>query len=668
VSRTGENDPVADRRLGSSRRPDIDEPVALGELDAFLDLVATTIGARAVGFTVVDGRVERASEEHAVGADVGSDGRWPVVQQAVLAPVGRASGTIHPGEEPTRLPSFCAVDAPVTVAAIAVHGADEQRIGAIVAHWVAAAVPEGAWVTLELAASHVGTVLDLRAESDEYHRFIDLSPDPVFVFDEDGVIERANPAMAELLQVEALADLHGRLFLKLIDPEDRARAANQIARLLASARQRLSLELTLRSDAGREVPVSIVAAHLRGVRRRFQCSVHDLTDRIKGEELRSRLSEQLARAERLDVVGQLAGGLAHDLNNLFAVVVANLELADESLAQQDDVGAAQVEARSELAEVRVAIDRAARLTGRLLDVGRQAEPHTATAQVSVVLGGVRSLMERTLPRGIELCFEVGEGLPEITGDASQIERALLNLVLNGRDAIGDAGTITVRAAAIRRTSSESGEVPDGAVRLEVIDDGAGMDERTRSRAFEPLFTTKGDRGSGLGLPAVAALVTALDGEIAIESAPGDGTQVTLELPAAAGSPTPAPVGTDRLVAGARILLVDAGDRTRHVIERMLVVDGYRVSAATTGSEALENVAEEAPALVITDLALPDGGVALLDRLHRERPDLPTLAIAAIDAPSVFDVSPVLVKPFSHTRLLDAVRQLLRGAGPSSRTA
>ncbi len=641
----------------------------LHDLDGLLELLATTIGAGAVRFTGIDHLVDRARANQAGGGTVGLDLRWSVAQEAVRAPRGRAGRTVDPAGERVHLPSFGAVDAPVTVAAVAVPGPEaEERIGAIVAHWVAeVAVPEEAWSILEGAAGHLGTVLDLRAESDEYERFLDVIPGPVFVLDQDGVIERANPALASLLQVETPGELHGRPFVGFIAADHRARAASELARLLASSRQHLTLELTLRTDAGRELPVSLAAAQLRGARGRFQCTLHDLTDRIEGEELRSRLSEQLARAERLDVLGQLAGGLTHDLNNLFAVAVANLELAGESLADRDGRSTAPLEARAELAEARVAIDRAAELTGRLLDIGRPVASGATTTDVGAMMRGARSLLERVLPPGIELRVEMGDALPEISGEAGQIERALLNLVLNSRDAIGDAGTITVRAVAMQRGLAAPGGVTDRVVRLEVIDDGAGMDGRTRSRAFDPLYTTKGDRGSGLGLSVVAALVAAVDGEIAVASAPGDGTRVTLDLPAVPG-PTISPGGTDRLVGGARILLVDGGDRTRAVIERMLVVDGYRVTTATTGREALAMVAEEEPALVLVDLALPDGGVELLDRLHRARPALPTLAIAAIDAPEMFDVTPVLVKPFSHTRLHHGVRQLLRGEGPSSRRA
>ncbi len=641
------------------------DPDALRDLDGLLALVATTIGARAVRFSVADELVDHARAEHAGGATVGLDLRWSVAQEALVAPGGRAGRTVDPGGHRAHLPSFGASDAPVTVAAVAVRAPDDQRIGAIVAHWVAAvAVPDEAWSILEGAAGHLGAVLDLRAESAEYHRFLDLIPGPVLVLDQDGVIERANPALAALLQVEAPGDLHGRPFVGFIAADHRAHAASEIARLLASSRQHLTLELTLRTDTGAELPVSLSAAHLRGFRGRFQCTLHDLTDRIEDEELRSRLSEQLARAERLDVLGQLAGGVAHDLNNLFAVALANLALVDESLADGDEPGAALVEAGSQLGEVRVAIDRAAELTGRLLEVGRPVLPDARTTDVAAMMRDVRGLLERTLPAGIELHFEMGDVLPEITGDAGQIERALLNLVLNGRDAIGDAGTITVRAAAIQRSPAVPGDGADHVVRLEVIDDGDGMDGRTRSRAFEPLFTTKGDQGSGLGLSVVAALVTALDGEIGVASAPGEGTRVTLDLPVVA-RPSAPPARGDRLVAGARILLVDGGDRTREVIERMLVVDGYRVTAATTGREALAMVAEVAPALVIADLAIADGGIALLDRLQRERPGLPVLVIAAIDAPGVPGITPVLVKPFSHTRLLRAVRRLLRGDRPSS---
>ncbi|MEX2551253.1 MAG: ATP-binding protein [Nitriliruptoraceae bacterium] len=654
-----------DRRVEALRRLGMGVPGRLGELDGFLDLVATTIGAQALRFAVADRDVERAQAPDAGGSAVGLDARWVLAQHAALAPDGRASRTVRPGDERAGLPSFGAGERGVTLAAVAVASPDaDERIGAIVAHWLAEVeVVEEAWATLERASRHVTMILDLRAESAEYRRFVDLSLEPVLILDDGGVIERANPAFARLLQVEDPAALSGRSVVELVVPADRARVTSQITRLLFSSRDRLSLEVTLTGDDGRQVPVSIAAAHLEGVRRQLQMTVHDLTERVSGEELRSRLSEQLARAERLDLAGQLAGGLAHDLNNLFAVMVSNLELVDEALAEHGSAEAAevQVEVRSDLAEARAAVDRAVRLSGRLLDLGRQAGSSAGTTEIVEVVHAVRRLVTSTLPERVELRLEVEDRLPPVAGDVTQIERALLNLVLNARDAVGRAGTITVCAS--RLESAASGPVPAGGfVRLQVVDDGAGMDGATRARVFEPLFTTKGEQGSGLGLPAVVALVDELDGEMALISAPGQGTEVTLDLPAA-DSPTPVvPLGGDVPVAGARILLVDAGERARFVIERMLAVDGYRVTTTTSVEEALPAIDEVSPALVIVDLALPGGGADLLDRLRTERADLPTLAIAAIDTPSLLDVSPALVKPFSHTRLLREVRQLLGGRG------
>ncbi len=641
----------------------MDEPGRPRELDGFLELIATTLGAQAVRFAVVDGDVPRTQVSDVQRSAGGLDARWGLAQEAVRSPSGRASRTVGPGEERTDLPSLGAGARGVTLAAVVVDGPLEgSRVGALVAHWVAdLQVPEEAWMALERASRHVTMVLDLRAESGEYRRYVDLSPAPVLILDDDGVIQRANPAFARLLQVDTPAELVGRPLVNLVAPVDQSRVTSEIARLLFSSKDRLSLEATLVGAPGRQVPVSIAAARLDGVRRQLQLTVHDLTERISGEELRSRLSEQLARAERLDVVGQLAGGLAHDLNNLFAVMVSNLELVDESLVEDGDPHAAevQVEVRSDLAEVRAAVERAVRLTGRLLDFGRQAGSNVGTTDIFEVVHAVGRLVGSTVGVGVELRLEVEERLPRVVGDATQIERALLNLALNARDAVGASGTITVRAS--RLEPAAPGPKPVGEfVRIQVVDDGAGMDEATRARVFEPFFTTKGEKGSGLGLPAVVALAAELDGEVALISGPGEGTEVTLDLPLSGDPVAVVPLGGAVPVAGARILLADASEHARPVIERMLAVDGYRVTSVTSVAKVLSAIDELSPALVIVDLSLPGGGATLLERLRTGRPELPTLAVAAIDTPSLFDVSPALVKPFSHTRLLREVRQLVGG--------
>jgi PAS domain S-box-containing protein len=554
-------------------------------------------------------------------------------------------------------PALGGVTGPVTITTVRISAPDRTPIGALELAWPAGVerIPVSTAV-LARFAEHVQELIELHAEVDEYRRSVELAPEPMVVLDADGAMIRINPALAAFVGQDVRA-LLGRDFLELVGRRDRSRAATAITRTLISPGRTARLEVELDLADGRTVPCAISAAHLGGARRQLQLVVHDLSERLGLEEERTHLSEQLARAERLDAVGAVAAGLAHDLKNLLQVMTANLSLAEEGLAAlvADDVPAdpqqLTTDLGTDLAELREAVDRATDMATQMLALGSRAGTRPVDADVVEVVYGVARLLGRGLPEGVRLSLDVPGALPPVPVDPRELERAVMNLVLNARDAVDGDGSIVLAA-----------HLTDEGDRIEVVvtDDGVGMDLETQARADEPLFTTKGDRGTGMGLATVAAMVTAAGGELRLRSQPGAGTAVTLELPTLTGAAA-VPVRTDTPVGGHRVLLVDPGERTRRVIDRMLAGDGYRVTGVGTATEARAALETERFALVITELALPDGrGERLVDHIRTHRPGTACLAMSSSAGAAEVDELTVLAKPFSHTRLLRAVAAALAG--------
>lgn len=666
--------PSEGRRLEALRRLDVIGTPPEAALDDLVHLIATTLGADAAALTLVAQETAWTKASTAASGQIQVPREATLVDDAVRSANGRATLTVLPGGFGEDHPGMAGIELPATCAAQVVCAPEGEAIGGLELAWSGdRPIDDRTWDQLARFAAHVGRVLELRAEVSEYRRFIELSPDPVTVLDLDGAIELANPALASLLGFPSPESLVGRTFLELVSRRDRARVTSELARVLFARRRTVQLDLHLVGWTGADIPCSVSAGHLHGARRHLQLVVHDLSDRLRVEDERSRLSEQLARAQRLDAIGQIAGGLAHDLNNLLVVMVSNLSLAKESLAAAEPAaGAGTLEpVREDLGELGLAVDRAVELTSKLLQFARREDGQEEIADVGACIDTVQGLVCRSLGAGVKLEIDVAPDLAFVTADPVQLERALLNLVLNARDAVDGGGTIRIAATAAspagarmrRDHDHDDGPSLDReGVRVVVADDGCGMDEAVRSRIFEPLFTTKGEEGgSGLGLPIVLALVDDVDGAVHVRSQVGQGTEVQLVLPIVDRPAEEVPVGVDVPVAGARVLLVDPGERTRRVIAKMLQGAGYRVRTVATGEDALTHIEADGTDLLITELALPGvTGHRLVEQASKLAPDLRVIVLASVDAPATLGKAPILVKPFSHTRLLRTVERVMTG--------
>ena len=299
----------------------------------------------------------------------------------------------------------------------------------------------------------------------------------------------------------------------------------------------------------------------------------DITERVRVEQDKSRLEKELHQAQRLEMLGRLAGGIAHDFNNLTVIVLNTAALLEKDLA---DVP----EAVEGLAEIRKAAERTAGLTQQLVTFSRGQILEPEVVDLNEMMGEEETLLRRALGADLELRTALAPDLQPVVADRGQLERVVLNLALNARDAMREGGCLTIATSNVVIDAHQAARLPEAVVpgryvRLSFSDTGPGMDEEVSGRAFEPFFTTKGPSGgAGLGLATVYGVITQLGGRVELESRPGAGTTVSLYLPAIEsreGRGEAQPTGEPE---GETILVVDDEDGVRALLARILSRSGY----------------------------------------------------------------------------------------------
>jgi PAS domain S-box-containing protein len=393
----------------------------------------------------------------------------------------------------------------------------------------------------------------------------------------------------------------------------------------------------------------------------------DVTDRRTAEE-------QLQLAHRMESVGRLAGGVAHEANNQMTVV---LSAAEYILARKDLPPAV----RADTEHIRSAAERTAAVTAQLLAFSRQQLRKPQMLDLNAVVQKFRAVLERTLGADCVVTLLLEPELQPVRADPGQIEQVLLNLALNARDAMPRGGALRVETGHAALPES-SGELPPGVsvrpgryVLLAVRDTGHGMDGTTLSRMFEPFFTTKGvGRGSGLGLSTVYGIVKQSDGYVWADSDPGRGTTIRIFLPVAEALPEPAVTESAREPAarGELVLVVEDDAPVRELAARALAEGGFRVLEAESGDRALELMRTEGhrPAIVLTDVVMPGmTGSELADAVSRLAPGTPVLFTSGYPDEEILrrgllePGAAFLPKPFSPEALVRAVR--VRTQAPDS---
>ncbi|CAN5492752.1 hypothetical protein BH10ACT11_BH10ACT11_00380 [soil metagenome] len=396
----------------------------------------------------------------------------------------------------------------------------------------------------------------------------------------------------------------------------------------------------------------------------------DVTASVLAQREESQIEHRMQRAARLEAVGKLAGGVAHDFHNLLAVVLNYSAFVSEALPSDSPL-------QEDLAEIRRAGERGASLTRQLLILGRREISQPEALDVNLVVANMEKLLRRTLGADIDLTTTLARNPMLVEADAGQLEQVLLALAVNARDAMPDGGRLDLRTDNTELDSEYAAAYPEvtpGAyVRITVSDTGHGIPEAIQERIFEPFFSTRPDNGdsSGLGLSAVQGIVAEADGHISVYSEEGMGTALKIHLPATDRrdglSPRPAAIEPVRPLT---VLLAEDDPDVRRMAVRILAAAGHDVAEAADGVEALELFGERPDDfdLLVADVVMPKlSGRGLAEQATSRRPDLPVIFMSGYTQQMISAVElrsgelTLIEKPFTARRLLDAVAGAVKPA-------
>ena len=379
----------------------------------------------------------------------------------------------------------------------------------------------------------------------------------------------------------------------------------------------------------------------------------DVTERRNAAEVLERTKAALFQSQKLEAIGQLTGGIAHDFNNLLNVIVNGIDLL--RLTQEHSAQMKVIDSMERAAQ------RGSSLTQQLLTFARQQPVKTQQLNLNLVVGSFEAVLRRAIPSSVQLYLALAPQLPEAAMDMAQFESALLNLVVNARDAVSSGGIINIATSAVELHAGEVGGLPAGRyVRVSVRDDGVGMPPEVVERAIEPFFTTKEvGKGTGLGLSQVYGMVQQAGGDMSITSMLGAGTDIALYFPVVAGTADDA---AEQAAAKQKILVVDDQPEVLAIAINLFQGLGYEVLAANNADEALNTIGRHPDiGFLFTDVVMPGmNGVELAKEAKRRLPDLKVLLASGYGATPLLNQDnggaslPLLNKPY---RLHDLIRQL-----------
>ncbi|MCU1257900.1 MAG: sensor hybrid histidine kinase [Bryobacterales bacterium] len=541
--------------------------------------------------------------------------------------------------------------------------------------------PRGTWLDVHAhpaeggLSAYVLDVTERKKNEEELSRLaaiVESSDDAILSLAVDGTVLTWNGG-AERIYGYSAQEMIGRN-LSLIDrrdgqPDERERMLESVKR---GESVRYFQTTRIRKD-GRLIWISITASPIRDRRGEvvaISTSVRDITE-IKV------LEEQLRQAAKLESLGVLAGGIAHDFNNLLVGILGNASLVSDLLPPTSP-------ARPMLDGVINAGERAAMLTQQMLAYSGKGKFVIQPVDISDLVREMTTLVQASVPKTVALRLRLAPGLPPVVADVAQLQQLIMNLVINGAEAIGDhPGSVTVTTGEQQTVDGESVGTTVGAdpvtpgkyVFFEVQDNGAGMDGATIAKIFDPFFTTK-FTGRGLGLSAALGIVRGHEGFMQVASSPGRGSTFKVLFPAAQEKITPPPVRVvnEDLSGSGVILLVDDEVLVRRIAATTLAHHGYTILEAGNGLEAIELFQRNSSriALVVLDLSMPlMGGEECLSRLKSIKPDVPVLlssGFSETEAARCFQsagVASFLQKPYTAQQLAELVKAALSGRGRTS---
>jgi two-component system cell cycle sensor histidine kinase/response regulator CckA len=446
-------------------------------------------------------------------------------------------------------------------------------------------------------------------------------------------------------------------FLEFVHPDDREELGAAVNRALDDPDYEYDIEHRVLRRSGEIRTVrerGRVFRSVEGAPVRMVGTVHDIT-------AQKELERQLLHSQKLDAIGRLAGGVAHDFNNMLTAIIGMSTLVRDALEDDSPL-------REDLDEILNAAQRGGELTSQLLAFARKRASTPKIVELNGLVVRLDRMLRRLIGADIELVTLPAEEPLPVLVDPGLFEQVIVNLALNARDAMPSGGKLTLALVL-----QDGGEGQSRWVQLEVADTGVGMSPEVCARVFEPFFTTK-PRGTGLGLASSYGVITQAGGELLVESVPGVGSVFRIMLPRASELPSEATAVRQRLPGARgeeRILVVDDEVQIRRVVERTLVRAGYAAVAVANGSEALEYLRSHDVDLLVTDIVMPQmSGTELLERARELQPQLEALLMSgySVDSkgrPQQFDAGVAfLTKPFLPHTLCRRVRELLDGK-PSS---
>jgi PAS domain S-box-containing protein len=517
--------------------------------------------------------------------------------------------------------------------------------------------------TLELKQAEKAAVAAAR----EWQTTFDATKDAIWVLDYEHRVLRSNQA-AERLFGMTKDRMFGKHCWEIM--HGTARAIHECPTL--QARQSLTRE-TLELENGARW-FAVTADPILDVDGRYTGTVHiisDITDRKRAEIEREKMQAQFLQAQKMESVGRLAGGVAHDFNNMLSVILGYTEMALEHVAPSEPM-------HGDLMEIFKAAHRSSAVTRQLLAFARKQTIAPIVIDLNETIEGMLKMLRRLIGENIELMWKPGKVRLAVKMDPSQIDQILANLCVNSRDAIQDVGRITIETdkAAFDEADcvDHAGFRPGDFVLLSVGDNGHGMDAQMLTNIFEPFFTTKGvGQGTGLGLSTVYGIVQQNNGFIDVDSEPGKGTRFKIYLPRHAGQPVELLRESAQempLSQGETILLAEDDAALLHLCERMLKELGYTVLSAATpvGVLHMAETQRERIDLLITDVIMPEmNGRDLSNHLRNRHPGLKTLFMSGYTADviahrEILDEGVCFIpKPFTKRDLAVKIREALAQA-------
>ncbi|MBW4709379.1 PAS domain S-box protein [Roseobacter sp. YSTF-M11] len=493
---------------------------------------------------------------------------------------------------------------------------------------------------------------------------LEAAPEAIITIDEQGTIGSFSPA-AETIFGYPAAEIIGQNVNVLMPEPDRSNHDSYMTRYLKTGEKRIigkGREMNALRKDGTIVPIRLLVSELRlEGERHFLGILHDLTDDKKHRD-------QLQRAQKMEAVGQLTGGLAHDFNNLLTVVIGNLELLDMRIKDEDH--------KQLLNEALEASSLGASLTGKLLSFAKSQSLAPESVALNTLVDTMRPLLKLTLSENIAIQTRLSKDLDQTLADPGQVESAILNMAINARDAMPDGGTLSLETRNIFLDEDYAAtqiDVTSGPyVALSVTDTGNGMDAEVLDKVFEPFFSTKEPgRGSGLGLSMIYGFAKQSGGHVAIYSEVGRGTTVNLFLPSVRQSPDGAQNARQEELLAAKeetILVVEDEPMVRRLTATRLDQLGYKVLTASDGPEAIRTLKENDKIdLVLSDIVMPGGmtGFDVADQALSVNPGLKILlatgyakGVETGNGNGSDQKHMILRKPYSLMNLSKALRSLL----------